>query len=163
MKTFRQFIEEKSTSRKYVAIVYDDETQQKLRKWCEENGFDLTKSYSGDDQAPEDFEFHTTIFYSENESNIENSITSTSGDVEATGFKLLGENNDIPVLRVRGGDLDILRRTFEHMGLKDKWPTYIPHISLSYVKKDYDLSGMKVPDFRMNFGELKIEDIDEDI
>jgi 2'-5' RNA ligase len=163
MKSFRTFMEEKKMSRKYVAVVYDDETQQKLRKWCEENGFDLTKSYSGNDQAADDFEFHTTIFYSENESNIENSFTPTSGEVEATGFKLLGEDNDIPVLQVSGGDLAVLRRTFEHMGLKDKWPTYVPHVSLSYVKKDYDLSGMKVPDFRMNFGELKIEDIDEDL
>jgi 2'-5' RNA ligase len=163
MKTFKQFIEEKTTSRKYVAVVYDAETQQKLRGWCEENGFDLTKSYSGNDQAPEDFEFHTTVFYSENESNIENGIISIDGEVRATGFKLLGEDNDIPVLVITSPDLVALRKEFKSMGLKDKWPTYVPHISLSYVRKDYDLSGMKVPDFRMNFGELKIEDIDEDI
>jgi 2'-5' RNA ligase len=162
VKSFKTFVEEKNMSRKYVAVVYDEETQSKLRNWCTENGFDLTKTYSGKDQAPEDFEFHTTVFYSENESGIKNSIKLASGDVEATGFKLLGEDHDIPVLTVRG-DTRILRRTFENMGLKDKSPNYIPHISLSYVRKNYDLSGLKLPDFKMNFGELKIENINEDI
>jgi len=41
--------------------------------------------------------------------------------------------------------------------------TYLPHISLSYVRKDYDLSKLKMPDFRMKFGELKIEDINENL
>ncbi len=162
MKSFRAFIEEKTLSRKYVAVVYDEETQRKLRAWCTENGFDLTKNYSGKDQASEDFEFHTTIFYSDNESDIENGTKPAIGDVEATGFKLLSDNHDIPVLTV-SGDISVLRRTFEHMGLECTYPNYIPHISLSYVRKDYDLTGMKLPDFRMKFGELKIEDIDEDI
>lgn len=163
MKTFRMFIEEKTKSRKYVAVVYDDETQQKMREWCQANGFDLTKTHSGKDQSPEDFDFHTTVFYSSNEVAIKNEVIPlTHGEAFPRAFKLLGENKDVPVLVVSSSDLNELRGIYEHEGLEDKRPDYIPHISLSYVSKDYDLSGLKLPDFRMKFGELKIEDISED-
>jgi 2'-5' RNA ligase len=163
MKSFKTFIEEKSLARKYVAVVYDEETQKNLRKWCKENGFDLTKSYDDLDQSPEDFEFHTTVFYSTNELNIKNEVIDFDGEVEAKEFKLLGENHDIPVLVVLSDDLSILRKTFKQMGLEDKWPNYIPHISLSYVKKDYDLNTLKLPDFKMKFRKLKIENIEEEL
>jgi 2'-5' RNA ligase len=164
MKTFRHFVEQKNQSRKYVAIVYDDETQKKMREWCHKNGFDLTKKYNGEDQAPEDFDFHTTVFYSVNEVSMKNKeLRLTHGEAFPRSFKLLGENKDIPVLVVSSSDLNALRNIFEHEGLKDKWADYVPHISLSYVRKDYDLSGLKLPDFRMTFGVLKIEDISEDV
>lgn len=164
MKTFRQFIEESTKSRKYVAVIYDDESQRKMREWCQANGFDLTKTYNGEDQSPEDFDFHTTIFYSVNEVSMKNEVLPlTHGETFPRAFKLLGENKDIPVLVVSSSDLNDLRDIYRHEGLEDKWPDYIPHISLSYVGKNYDMSGLKLPDFRMKFGELKIEDIPEDI
>lgn len=164
MKSFRTFVEEKTLSRKYVAVVYDDETQAKLRDWCKENGFDLSKNYNGNDQDSSEFEFHTTVFYSENEVAMKNEVFPlTYGEAFPIKFKLLGENKDIPVLLVSSSDLNDIRDEFERKGLKDKWPDFLPHISLSYVRKDYDLSGIKLPEFRMKFGELKIEDIDEDV
>jgi hypothetical protein len=164
MKSFKTFIEEKTAGRKYVAVVYDEETQAKLRDWCMENGFDLSKSYGGMDQNPDEFEFHTTVFYSENEVAMKNEILPlTRGEAFPSKFKLLGENNDIPVLLISSADLNDIRDEYERKGLKDKWPDYLPHISLSYVRKDYDLSGLKLPEFRMKFGELKIADIDENV
>lgn len=164
MKTFGQFIMERTKNRKYVAVIYDEETQQKMREWCQANGFDLTKTYSGKDQSPEDFDFHTTVFYSVNEVSMKNGVLPlTHGEAFPRAFKLLGENQDIPVLVVSSSDLNSLRDIYKHEGLEDRWPDYIPHISLSYVRKDYDLSGLKLPDFRMKFGELKIEDISEDV
>ena len=157
-------MEEKTRSRKYVAVIYDDETQAKLREWCIENGFDLTKTYNEADQDPSEFEFHSTVFYSENEINMENEVLPlTRGEAFPVKFKLLGPNNDIPVLLVSSPDLNDIRDEYEQRGLQDKWPDFLPHISLSYVRKDYDLKGLKLPDFRMKFGELKIEDIDEDV
>lgn len=151
-------------NRKYVAIVYDEESQRKLRKWCQENGFDLTKTYGGEDQSPEDFEFHTTVFYSINESPMKNEVIPlTHGEAFPVKFKLLGDEKDIPVLVISSPGIKDIREEFVRRGLMDKWPDYIPHISLSYVRKDYDLRGIKLPDFRMNFGHLKIEDINEDI
>jgi len=164
MKSFRTFMEEKTLSRKYVAITYDDKTQEKLRDWCAENRFDLSKSYNGEDQDPSDFEFHTTVFYSENEINMENQVLPlTHGEAFPVKFKLIGENKDIPVLLVSSSDLNDIRDEYERRGLQDKWPDFLPHVSLSYVRKDYDLKGLKLPEFRMKFGELKIEDIDEDV
>jgi 2'-5' RNA ligase len=164
MKSFKTFIEESASGRKYVSVIYDDETQIKLRNWCKENGFDLSKTYNAENQDPSDFKFHTTIFYSENESIMKNEILPlVHGEAFPLKFKLLGDNQDIPVLLVSSGDLNDLRDEYERKGLKDKWPDFLPHISLSYVRKDYDLSGLKLPEFRMKFGELKIEDIDEDV
>ena len=151
-------------NRKYVAVIYDDETQLLLRDWCKENGFDLTKSYSGIEQEASDFEFHTTVVYSINEVDMKNETRPlTSGEAVAVKFKLLGDENDIPVLVVSSPDIKEIRKEMVSHGLMDKWPDYIPHISLSYVRKDYDLNGLKLPNFRMNFGRLAIEDINEDI
>lgn len=161
MKTFREFVEQ---NRKYIAIVYDGETQENLRNWCKENGFDLSKSYGGKDQKPEDFEFHTTVFYSENEMKLKNeTVPLTKGEAFVSKFKLLGPDKNIPVLVIDSPDIKDIRAHYEQLGLKDKWPDYIPHISLSYVRKDYDLNNMKLPEFRMKFGTLKIENINEDI
>jgi 2'-5' RNA ligase len=164
MKSFRIFIEEKTKSRKYVAVIYDDESQQKMRDWCQVNGFDLTKKYNGEYQSPEEFDFHTTISYSMNKVAMKNEVLSlTHGEVFPHSFKLFGENKDVPVMIVSSPELNDLRDEFERRGLKDQWPDYIPHISLSYVHKDYDLTGLKLPDFTMTFGEVKIEDISEDV
>lgn len=164
MKTFRMFREEMTLNRKYVALVYDDESQRKLRAWCEENGFDLTKTYSGKDQESTDFVFHTTVFYSINEVAIKNEVIPlTHGEAFPVKFKLLGDENDIPVLVISSPGIKDIREEMVRRGLMDKWPDYIPHISLSYVRKAYDFRGMKLPDFRMNFGHLKIEDINEDV
>jgi hypothetical protein len=165
MKTFRMFMEEKTKSRKYVAVIYDDESQRKMREWCQANGFDLTKKYNGEDQSPEDFDFHTTVFYSVNEVIMRNeTVRLDPTEVTINGIKLLGENKDIPVLTIEpSGGIMNLRNYYEGLGLKDQWPDYIPHISLSYVRKDYDLTGLKLPDFTMTFGEVKIEDISEDV
>ena len=152
-----------TTSRKYVAVIYDDETQEKLCDWCESNGFDMTKNYSSMEQKATDFEFHTTVSYSENEVSMKNETLPFNGEVFPVRFKLLGDNEDIPVLVVSSPELNNIRSEFEQRGLRDKWPDYLPHISLSYVRKDYDLTGIKLPDFRMNFGRLTIEDINEEV
>ena len=49
--------------RKFVALSFSDSTVTSLRKYCEENGFDLSNRHDGTKQAPEAFKFHTTIFY----------------------------------------------------------------------------------------------------
>jgi hypothetical protein len=87
----------------------------------------------------------------------------TYGEASPVKFKLLGDEKDIPVLVVSSPDIKNIREEMVSNGLMDKWPDYIPHISLSYVRKDYDLTEIKLPDFMMNFGHLKIEDINENV
>lgn len=151
---------------KYIAIIYDPETQQNMRNWCKDNGFDLSVSYGGSTQDPEEFKFHTTVFYAINE--IEDFHEDAgynlieSHEVNPMMFSMLGENQDIPVLKLEAeGALTTLRAKYENMGMKDKWDNYIPHISLSYAKSPRDLSELPFPDFKLRFNKVIVEDIQE--
>jgi 2'-5' RNA ligase len=159
MKTLKEF----TAKRKYVAVQYDKESQEKLRDWATKNGFDLSVKYNGEAQDPKEFDFHTTIFYSINEVNLRNKEQKLKPtEVFITGIKFLGENKDIPVLGVDvSGGIKYLRQHFEDLGLKDQWPSYQPHISLSYAKEAKDITNIKLPDFRPKYDKLVIEDIEE--
>jgi 2'-5' RNA ligase len=159
MKTLREFLR----SRKYVAVQYDDESQKKLRNWAEENGFDLSVKYNGEEQDPEDFDFHTTIFFSTNEVELRNrEIKQAPTEVIITGMKFLGEDEDIPVLTVSvSGGIKDLRQHYEDLGLEDQWPKYQPHISVSYAKKPMDIKKIKLPTFRPKYDRVVIKDIEE--
>jgi 2'-5' RNA ligase len=159
MKTLKEFI----ARRKYVAVEYDDESQKKLREWALDNGFDLTAKFNGEKQEPEDFDFHTTIFYTTNEVPLRNRVMpQSSSEVIITGIKFLGEDEDIPVLSVSlSGAIKDIREHFERLGLEDKWPSYQPHISLSYAKKRVDTDKIVLPNFRPKFDRIVIKDIEE--
>jgi 2'-5' RNA ligase len=159
MKTLKEFM----AKRKYVSVQYDDESQKKLREWAEQNGFDLSVKYNGEEQDPKDFDFHTTIFYSTNEVPLRNrTIRQTPTEVIITGIKFLGENEDIPVLTVSvSGGIKDLRQHYEDLGLEDQWPTYQPHISVSYAKKPMDIKKLKLPTFRPKYNKIMIKDIEE--
>lgn len=159
MKTLKEF----TAKRKYVAVTYDAESQKKLREWATENGFDLTKSYDDTEQKPEDFEFHTTIFFTTNEVNLKNkTIKQKPTEVTIQGIKFLGENEDIPVLKLElTGNLKELREQYEDLGLEDQWPSYQPHISLSYAKEKRDVSKIKMPTFKPKYDIIAISDIKE--
>lgn len=153
-------------TRKYIAIIYDPETQQNMRNWCNNNGFDLSVGYGGIPQDPEKFEFHTTVFYASNE--IDNFMEDPKYNLierqEAIPmmFMMLGENQDVPVLKLeREGALAMLRKKYEDMGMLDKWDDYTPHISLSYAKSPRDLSELHLPDFKLCFNKVIVEDIQE--
>lgn len=159
MKTLKEFM----AKRKYVAVQYDKESQRKLREWSFKNGFNLSIDYKGEEQDPKAFDFHTTIFYSSNEVFLPNKTVSLpSTPVKITGVKFLGEEKNIPVLglEVEGG-IQQLRKQYEKLGLEDKWPSYQPHISLSYAKERVDTSNLKLPDFTPKFDKLIIRDIEE--
>jgi len=159
MKTLKEFM----MKRKYIAVKYDDESQRKLREWAESNGFDLSVKYNGDEQDPEDFDFHTTIFYSTNEVKRRNENTSLDPtEVSITGIKFLGENEDIPVLTISASDGILnLRKYYEGLGLEDQWPEYQPHISVSYSKSPVDVKKIEMPTFRPKFNKVTIKDIED--
>ena len=157
MKTLREFMQE----RKYVAVIYDDETQKRMREWAEDNGFDLTVSYSGKTRKPEDFDFHTTIFFSDNEVNLKNETSPIKGVARVTGMKMLGENEDIPVLTIASPDVTLIRKKYDQMGLRDSWPNYIPHVSVSYSKDLPDVKSVKLPDFPLTFDKITVKKIED--
>lgn len=157
MKTLKEFM----AKRKYVAVQYDKESQDKLRDWATKNQFNLSVNYNGAEQDPKAFDFHTTVFYSTNESTIRNKKQKLSpAEVTITGIKFLGENKDIPVFAIElSGGIKDIRQEYQELGLEDKWPSYQPHISLSYAKEQRDVSAIKLPDFKPKYDKLTIEDI----
>ena len=159
MKTLKEFI----SKRKYVSVRYDKESQKKLREWAIQNNFDLTLTYGGEKQDPEDFDFHTTVFYSTNESILKNKSTKLQPtEVTISKIKFLGDNEDIPVFAIElTGEIKELRKRFEEMGLEDKWPDYQPHISLSYARKKINTDNIELPNFKPRYDTLIIEDIKE--
>lgn len=159
MKSLKEFM----AKRKYVSVQYDKESQDKLRDWATKNGFNLAVKYNGEEQDPKEFDFHTTVFYSTNEANIRNKTSNLRPtEVTITKLKFLGENQDIPVLAIEPTDgIKELREHFESLGLEDQWPSYQPHISLSYAKEQKDVSDIRVPDFKPKYDKLIIEDIED--
>ena len=159
MKTLKEFM----SKRKYIAVIYDDESQKKLKEWAETNGFDLSVDYDGSEQDPSEFDFHTTIFFTTNDVNLPNKeISEVPTEVTISGIKFLGENEDIPVISLSySGGLKDVRDHYEMLGLEDQWPSYQPHISLSYAKNQMDVSKIKLPDFRPKFNKIVIRDIVE--
>lgn len=131
--------------RKYIEIVYDDVTQGYLREFCQENGFDLSIRYDKEKQDPEDFIFHTTVWFTSSEHAFENKSLSCDIAVEATDFSLLGENQDILVLDIKSPELLKVRQDFGHKyQMIDQWPDYRPHITVCY-KWNQDLPSIELP------------------
>lgn len=157
---FRQFME-RAPTKKYVAVQYDAATQKKLRKWAEDNGFDLSTKYDGTKQDPEDFDFHTTIFFTSSEHDIPNYIKTIapSGSAKVVDIMMLGVNNDIPVLKIESPIVLRLRKHFEDAyGMEDEWPEYKPHVSISYSKNLPDMNSVKLPTFELTFNQVKVDD-----
>lgn len=151
-------------ARKYVAIIYDDATQQNLRNWATDHGFDLGYGYSGEPKDPNEYQFHTTVFFTSNDVDHYEppyKLIETH-HVDPIGFGMLGMENDIPVMKIDvSGALAMLRKQYESLGYQDQWDQYVPHISLSYARKPVDMSNMTVPSFPLTFNNVKVEDLME--
>lgn len=164
MLNFSNYLIEQTAKKKYVAVQYDNETQRKLRAWAKENGFDLTVNYDGGPQEEEDFDFHTTIFYSETKHDMDNTGIALvpAGDAKVVDIMMLGVYNDIPVLKIESSAIQSIRKYFEdEFGMKDKWPEYKPHVSISYSKNLPDMTKVKLPTFPLKFNRIEINDAKE--
>ena len=146
--------------RKFVCLSYTDETVKSLQTYCKENGFDLTSSYNGSKQAPEDFGFHTTIFYSDSYHNMEDVEVSVSPfEVKPDSLQMFGPKKNIPVLKLKlNKQIANLRELFEAQGFTDSWPEYKPHVSLSYNFTGDDINKVKLPSFPLIVNSFKIKD-----
>lgn len=167
MKRFLNYIYETLglKSRKYVAVIYDDETQKNLREFYQNNGVDLTVSYNGNPQAAEEFEFHTTIFYSTtlHDKSWVGSYELAGGSAIPIGYELFGLDKNVPVLKVdRSGVISYLRTVMSRIhDMEDAWPEYKPHISISYNKDQIpDIANLPIPTFPLTFNKYVIENIE---
>lgn len=142
---------------KYVRIEYDEATQIKLREWAIAQGFDLTIKWSGSKQPVEAFNFHTTIFWT---TSLHDYIDETIGytwpqSAKAVGFELL-DNETVAVLKVEGDNLISTRDVMVMYGMKDDWPSFLPHVSVSYAK-DHP-TDVTLPNFPLVYDKLIISD-----
>jgi hypothetical protein len=147
--------------KKFVCIYFDETTNKNLYEYATNAGFDISHDYQGNKIDPKSFDFHVTIFYTSNTCNIKNMKIKVDSNVKSKvlGIRLLGENEDIPVLRL-DNEFKVFRDTFEELGLKDNWPEWLPHVSLSYKydKETKIADGLIVPDFDIIPSHIMIKD-----
>lgn len=121
--------------KKYIEFHYNDDSQEFLREYCKVNNFDLTTKFNGNAQLAEDFDFHTTIFFTTTEHKLKNSVVTLStviDDITPIKFSLFGDDDNVLVLEIESPKLRKIRNYFEEYGMQDTYPDYKPHITLSY-------------------------------
>jgi hypothetical protein len=131
---------------KYIEIQYSEGAQEFLREYCQENGFDLEVKFNGKSQAPEDFDFHTTVWFTANAVILPNSSKSINiNDIEPKGFTLFGPESNILVMEIDSEQIRSVRDAFgTEYGLQDTYPDYRPHITMSYSYQG-DLPQIELP------------------
>lgn len=163
MRNYRAFLREMELrSRPKIAMLMcDDDTHRMMHEWCKEQGFDLTKSYSGRSQPSFEFDFHLTLFASKNPIDIRTGTFEIESITErGYAFEALGKDKDVPVLRfVPAGEIRWIRDVcVEDFGVEPTFPTFKPHVSLSYNWSGKPaLSKLRVPD-PLTFDRIKIVD-----
>jgi len=156
LKTFKEYLSK--FNRKFVGITFTSESQKLLTEYAKSNGFDLSENYNN--EPIKTFEFHTTIFYTTSEHNITNGVfTLEPFEVSFDSFGLLGKENNIPVIKLNVTNLVKIRNRFENLGMKDEWPAFVPHITLSY---NWDgtpkIKDLELPKFKIIAEKITIED-----
>ena len=161
MLSFYEYLE--TLKKKYVALQVSQESTAKLREYAKENGFDLTVSFSDEPQKETDFDFHVTVYFTTNTHRMTNGIFDIPEfEIHPTQLKVLGVNEDIPVIGIEpSGQLMTYRNRYTRLGFRDAWPDYLPHISLSYNRKEYDMSKIPLPNFPITVNKLKVADVKE--
>jgi len=160
MKSFADYVS--GRRKKFVGLLFTDESQSALQKWAFDNGFDLTTKFSGEKQAVTDFDFHTTIFYTTTEHDTKEGVMSVDPfELKFNKFELLGMNHNIPVLKIDTNNKPLMniRTMFQEMGYRDQWPEYKPHITLSYnYSGSPDLKSLEIPQIKVVANKIKISD-----
>jgi hypothetical protein len=151
----------KTPNKKYIEVLYSPVTQGYLQEYCLDQGFDISQSFSGNPIAQDEFDFHTTVWYTTNEVVINNKTYNINiDDVKPLGFELFGDNRDILVLEIDSEQIRSIRSQLgTEYSLQDQWPDYRPHITLSYKYVHDDIPQIDLPDGEQLVGtELKIKD-----
>lgn len=147
-------------ARRVVSLHADEATQEKLRQWCIDAGFDLGWNYDGWPIDPDYFRFHVTLLATKNEVEIEDRWQPIGPlTVSPAGFAVLGADRRVPVLTLeQHPKLTAMRQFFiDAFGAEPTFPEYQPHISLSYKWDGApDLSKVSPPTFPLVFDALVV-------
>lgn len=157
--------------RKYVAASMESKSAALFSAWLADNGIKQTVSFNGRDISAEEFDFHITIYYSDNRvllPNVEDQYIDAAGKtsvvVKPIGFEWFGVEKDVPVLVVEPALLQTIRDTLNATsGIYDRWgEDWRAHISLSYDKDITELP-LELPTFDLKFDRYCIRDVEEPI
>ena len=151
MNSFFDYIKFK---RKYIAIYASDETENLMKSILAK--YNIKNDGDG---------FHITIIQSENRcfDNIPNGRHEFSG-IAARPKELiyLGEDRDIPAIEMYVNEKLLYLRNFFTMRyiLQDKWPSYVPHMSITYERiTNIDEEIFKKLPEMLYFDKLVIDDV----
>lgn len=123
------------SGRRVVTLRTSWETQDALRTWAIEQGFDLGWDYDGWPQASSWFDFHVTIVASKNAVSVPVEYRQIDAlTVEPQDFVELGADRRVPALRLKSHDkLRLMREFFvSTFGVEPTFEEFVPHVSLSY-------------------------------
>lgn len=122
---------------KIVMLMADADSSDALRRYCLTHGFDITKSFSGRDIPPSQFDFHMTLFASKNVVPIPPS-TVPIRPITAHGVVCgrIGPSQTPcimfpPIPEI----LDKRQALIDLYGVEPTYPNFIAHVSLSYARQ----------------------------
>lgn len=158
MKLFELFEEKQSDGGTFVGAHLGPKTVERLAQWCAEAR--IPNPVSKD-------EMHITVVISKDRSidfppqTFEPMLLVDKSTYE---FKLFGKENNVLVLAMECRELaDIHTKALADYGLTWDFPSYIPHVTLSYdVGQDFDLDALTLPRFPIYIKELYVTPYDTD-
>jgi hypothetical protein len=128
-----RFSSHASPSPKIIMLKADARSQAAWRSWCVTHGFDVTRSFSGKPIQPTEFDFHLTLLASTNPITLPASSRSIPPfTLEPCGFTVLGQKTPTAVLAPTAYLTDRRDWIITTYGIVPTYPSFRPHISLSY-------------------------------
>lgn len=151
-------------SPKIAYIAASTDTQYALRIWARSLGFDLTRTHGGREITEDMFDFHVTLLATKNPISAPKTDHIVDAmELEASGFGVLGKDDDVPVLKIKADKGLRLARDFftEVYGAEPTFEDFKPHISLSYNwSGEPALAALELPSFPLLFDRLIVSDFE---
>jgi hypothetical protein len=153
---------------KIVILWPTAETQELLTQYADFWGFDLSKSFSGNELSPGEFDFHITVTAGDlrEGETLENGTHALNFPLKAspTHIGTIGEHTTPCLFFMRTGPLDELRRLFDDK-ITSTFPNWIVHSSLSYAEGATVPRDIELPSFPIVFDRYEVQDfeIKEDV
>lgn len=149
-----------TVGRKVVCLCADHDTQNMLRAFAIDAGFNIATDYDGNPRNADAFDFHVTLVASANEvglADTQHMIKPVTA--QAIGFDVLGVDRRVPVLKLAASDrLSAMRAHFvDTYGIEPTFAEYKPHVSLAYAWDGKPaLEDLALPERPLVFNQLKI-------
>lgn len=148
-------------SRKVVCLIATHDTDNWLRLWAQQQGFNLNTDYDGNPRPSDSFDFHVTLVCSANEVAVpETQHVISPITLQATGYDVLGADRRVPVMKLAATPHLLVMREFfvATYGIEPTFADYKPHVSMSYAwGGEPALDELALPDLALTFDQLRVK------